>query len=97
MSQYVASRREQVTLRACRTPTPARRALAVLDTPPMPEAAIPAKRISAKVRGSLISMGRPGAQVICSTGMFWSSHVLAAIVAGFPLHYRQTPVSKIRR
>src|SRR5882672_7932531 len=30
--------------------TPARRALAVRDTPPAPDAAIPAKRISAKVR-----------------------------------------------
>jgi hypothetical protein len=33
--------------------TPARRALAVLDTPPVPEAAIPAKRISAKVRAGI--------------------------------------------
>ena len=36
--------------------TPARRALAVLDTPPMPEAAIPAKRISAKVRAGIDAM-----------------------------------------
>jgi hypothetical protein len=36
--------------------TPARRALAVLDTPPMPEAAIPARRISAKVRSGIDAM-----------------------------------------
>jgi hypothetical protein len=36
--------------------TPARRALAVLDTPPAPEAAIPARRISAKVRSGIDAM-----------------------------------------
>jgi hypothetical protein len=36
--------------------TPANRALAVLNTPPMPEAAIPAKRISAKVRSGIDAM-----------------------------------------
>ena len=30
-------------------------------------------------------MGRPGAQVICSTGRFWSSHSLADILFCLPL------------
>ena len=29
--------------------------------------------------------GRPGAQVICSTGRFWSSQMLAEILTGLPL------------
>jgi hypothetical protein len=36
--------------------TPANRALAVLDTPPQPDAAIPARRISAKVRAGIDAM-----------------------------------------
>jgi hypothetical protein len=34
---------------------------------------------------SLIRIGKPGHQVICSTGWFLSSQVLGAIVMGLPL------------
>jgi hypothetical protein len=50
---------------------------------------------SATTRSS-ISIGDPGAQIICSTGLFWSSQVLALIFISSPSASTPTTIGKMR-